>query len=163
GDDVAVAGALHLGGVGVEHRGVVGARILGEDLMQFGAGLIAVGRAGLFGHLDAAVGHKGALERLVGLQADDLLKVLEAFVNVAVAVGGQAGANLGINIQHAAHGSFFFQEFLQRAQNLVGGVGQAGEEGFVAAIRAIVYLDEVADVDLFFPDAAFKAIPLGIV
>ena len=31
------------------------------------------GGAGLFGHLDAAVGHEGALQGLIGLQTDCLL------------------------------------------------------------------------------------------
>ena len=67
GDDVGVACLLHLGGVGVEHGLIVGAGVVGKDLMQLGRGLVAVGGAGLLCHLDAAVGHKGALEGLVGL------------------------------------------------------------------------------------------------
>ena len=61
GDDVAVACLLHLGGVGIKHSLVMGAGVLGENLVQLFAGLVAVGGAGLFRHLDAAVGHEGAL------------------------------------------------------------------------------------------------------
>ena len=67
GDDVGVACLLHLGGVGIEHSLIVGAGVVGKDLVQLGRGLVAVGGAGLLCHLDAAVGHKGALEGLVGL------------------------------------------------------------------------------------------------
>ncbi len=160
GDDVAVAGLAHLGRVGVKHRLVVGAGVLGKDLVQFGAGLVAVGGAGLLRHLDAAVGHERALERFVGLQADDLLQVFERGVDVTGAVGRQAGDDLGLHIQHAALGALFFLQGLQRAPQLVGRVGRPGEETLVAGIGFIVFLDEVAGVDFLFPDAALKAFPL---
>ena len=67
GDDVGVACLLHLRGVGIEHGLIVGAGVVGKDLVQLGRGLVAVGGAGLLCHLDAAVGHKGALEGRVGL------------------------------------------------------------------------------------------------
>ena len=47
--------------------------VVGKDLVQLLAGLVAVGGAGLLRHLDAAVGHESTLEGLVGLQAHDLL------------------------------------------------------------------------------------------
>ena len=162
GDDVAVAGPLHLGGVGVKDGLVVGAGIFGKDLVQLGAGLVAVGGAGLLGHFDAAVGHKGPLEGLVGLQADDLLKVLEIFVDVAGAVRGQAADHFGLHVQHAAFGALFLLQLLQGAPELVGGFGGAGQEAFVPRIGGVVFLDKVADVDFFFPDTALKAFPLGI-
>ena len=163
GDDVAVAGALHLGGVGVKHSGVVGAGIFGEDLVQLLAGLVAVGGAGLLRHLDAAVGHEGALERLVGLQTDHLFQILQFGIDVAGAVGRQAGNNLSLHIQHAALGALFLLQDLQSAPKFVGGVGGTGQEGLVTVVGTIVFLDEVADIDFLFPDAAFKAFPLGIV
>ena len=155
--------ALHLGGIGVKHGRVVGAGVFGKDLVQLRFGRIAVGRAGLLGHLDAAERHEGALERLVGLQADDLFQVLEFGVDIAGAVGGQVGHDLSLHIQHAAFGALFLLQGLQRAPQLVGGFGGACQEGFVAVIRAVVFLDKVADVDFLFPEAALKAVPLGIV
>ena len=163
GDDVAVAGPLHLGGVGVKDGLVVGAGVFGKDLVQLGAGLVAVGGAGLLGHLDAAVGHKGPLEGLVGLQADDLLKVLQIFVDVAGAVGGQAADHLGLHIEDAAFGALFLLQLLQSVPELVGGLGGACQEALVPLVGGVVFLDEVADVDFFLPDAALKAFPLGIV
>ena len=162
GDDVAMAGLLHLGGVGVKDGLIVGAGVLGEDFVQFLAGLVAVGRAGLFRHLDAAVGHEGPLEGLVGLEADDLLQILQALVDIAGAIGGQAADHLGLHVQHAALGAFCFLQFLQSAPELVGGFGRPDKERFVSVIRSVVFLNKIPDVDFFFPDAALKAFPLGI-
>ena len=160
GDDVAVAGLAHLRRVGVEHRLVVGAGVFGKDLMQLGAGGIPVGGAGLFRHLDAAVGHEGALEGLVGLQADDLLQILEFRVDIAGAVGRQAGNDLRLHIQHAALGALLFLQALQRAPQFIRRFSGPCKETFVPRIGRIVFLDEVAGVDFFLPDAAFKAFPL---
>jgi len=148
GDDVAVAGLLHLGGVGIEHGLIMGAGVLGENLVQLLAGLVAVGGAGLLRHLDAAVGHEGALQGLIGLQADDLLEVL------------QLGVDLGLHVQHAALGALGLLQLLQRAPQLVGSVGRTGEEALVAVVGGVVLLDEVTGVDFLFPNAAFKAFPL---
>ena len=73
--------------------------------MQLFRGLVAVGGAGLLRHLDAAVGHECTLQGLVGLQADDLLKLFQALVDVAGAVCGQTADDLGLHIQHAALGT----------------------------------------------------------
>ena len=160
GDDMAVAGLLHLGGVGIKHSLIVGAGVVGKDLVQLGAGLVAVGGAGLLCHLDAAVGHEGALEGLIRLQTDDLLQILQRFVDVAGAVRSQAADDLRLHIQHAAFGALFLLELLQSSPQLVGRLGGAGQERLVAVVRGIVLLDEVADVDFLFPDAALKAFPL---
>ena len=160
GDDMAVAGLLHLGGVGIKHSLIVGAAVFGENLVQLLAGLVAVGRAGLLRHLDAAVGHEGTLERLVGLQADNLFKVLQLGVDVAGAVGGQAGNDLGLHIQNAALGALGLLQLLQSAPQLVGSVSRTGEEALIAVIGGVVLLDEVTRIDFLFPDAAFKAFPL---
>jgi len=160
GDDVGVAGGLHLGCVGVEHGLVVGAGVVGKDLVQLLAGLVAVGGAGLLGHLDAAVGHESTLEGLVGLQAHDLLQILQVFVNVAGAVGGQAADDLRLHVQHAALGALGLLQLLQGTPQLVGRLGGAGQKALVAVIRGVILLDEVAHIDFLFPDAALKAFPL---
>ena len=67
GDDVGVAGLLHLGGIGIKNRLVVGLVVVGEDLVQLGTGRVAIGGAGLLRHLNAAIGHEGTLQGLVGL------------------------------------------------------------------------------------------------
>jgi len=160
GDDVGVAGGLHLGGIGIEHSLIVGAGVVGEDLVQLFRGLVAVGSAGLLRHLDAAVGHECTLQGLVGLQADDLLKLFQALVDVAGAVCGQTADDLGLHIQHAALGTLGLLQLLQCAPELIGGLGGASQERLVAVIRGVVLLDKVADVDFLFPDATLKAFPL---
>ena len=160
GDDMGVAGRLHLRSVGIKHSLIVGAGIIGKDLVQLGAGLVAVGGAGLLCHLDAAVGHEGALEGLVGLQTHDLLQILQAFVDIAGAVSSQAADHFGLHIQHAALGALGLLQLLQGPPQLVGRLGGAGQKAFVAVIRGVVLLDEVAHIDFFFPDAALKAFPL---
>ena len=160
GDDVGVAGGLHLGCVGVEHGLVVGAGVVGKDLVQLLAGLVAVGGAGLLGHLDAAVGHESTLEGLVGLQAHDLLQILQVFVNVAGAVSGQAADDLRLHVQHAALGALGLLQLLQGTPQLVGRLGGAGQKALVAVVGSVILLDEVAHIDFLFPDAALKAFPL---
>ena len=160
GDDVAVAGLLHLGSVGIKHSLVMGTGILGKDLVQLFAGLIAVGRAGLLSHLDAAVGHESTLQGLIGLQADDLFQVLQLGVNIAGAVCGQAGDDFCLHVQYAALGTLFLLQLLQGTPQLVGSIGGASQEAFVTVVGGVVLLDEVAGIDFLFPDTAFKAFPL---
>ena len=159
GDDVGVAGGAHLGGVGVEDGLVVGLVVLVEDLVELVVHVEAVVLGRLLGHLDAAVGHEGALEGLVGLEADDLLEVLGALADVARAIGGQARDDLGLALEDAVVGALLGLELLDLAPELVGGVGRAGEERVVAVVGGVVVLDEVTDVDVVHPVTAGKAGP----
>ena len=66
---------------------------------------------------------------LVGLQADDLLKIFQALVDVAGAVCGQTADDLGLHIQHAALGALGLLQLLQCAQSLsVASVGPARKD-----------------------------------
>ena len=112
GDDVGVAGGAHLGGVRVEDALVVGLVVLVEDLVVLVVDVEAVVLGGLLRHLDAAVGHEGTLQRLVGLQADDLLEVLGVLTDVAGAIGGQAGDDLGLALEDAVVGALGGLELL---------------------------------------------------
>ena len=160
GDDVGVAGGAHLGGVRVKDALVVGLVVLVEDLVELVVHVEAVVLGRLLGHLNAAVGHEGALQGLVGLQADDLLELLGVLADVAGAVGGQAADDLGLALQHAVVGALLGLELLDLAPQGVGGVGRAGEEGVVTRVLGVVALDEVADVDVVHPVATRKAVPL---
>ena len=160
GDDVGVAGGAHLGGVRVEDALVVRLAVLVEDLVVLVVDVEAVVLGGLLGHLDATVGHEGALERLVGLKAHDLLEILEVVVDVAGAVGGKARDDLGLALEDAVVGALGGLELLDLAPELVGSLGGAGEERLVAVVGGVVALDEVADVDVVHPVAALKAAPL---
>ena len=104
GDDVGVAGFLHLGGIGIKNRLVVGLVVVGEDFVQLGAGRVAIGGAGLLRHLYAAIGHEGTLQGLVGLQTHNLFQVLVGLADIAGAIGQRAGDHLRLHIQHAALG-----------------------------------------------------------
>ena len=97
GQDVRAAAAPDVGGVGVEDAVVVRLAVLGERLDDVRIGLVAVGLQRGRDHAEAAVRHDGALERRVGLEADDDLVVA---VDVARRVGGDRTRNLR-DVEHA--------------------------------------------------------------
>ena len=134
--------------------------ILGEDLVQLGVGGITGLGAGILSHADAAEGHEGALEGFIGLQADNLLQILEILVDIAGAVGGDGGYDAGIHVQHAALSALLLLQLLQGAPQLVSRLGGTSQEGLVAIVGLVVALDEIADVDFFLPDGTSEAIPL---
>ena len=160
GDDVGVTSGAHLGGVRIEDALVVGLAILVENLIVLVVDMETVVLGSLLGHLDAAVGHEGALERLVGLKTHNLLQVLHLGIDVASAIGGQAGNDLGLALEDAVVGALGCLKLLDLAPELVGRVGRTGQEGVIAVIGGVVALDEVADVDVVHPVTSGKAIPL---
>ena len=85
-DDVVMSNLLHLGGVYVKNRLIMGFVVVGKDFYEVVVNLVAVGRSRLSRHFDAAVGHKRAFEGLVGLQADDFFELLFSLVNISGAV-----------------------------------------------------------------------------
>ena len=97
---------------------------------------------------EAAVRHDGPLERRVGLQADDDLVLA---VDVAGRVGGDRAGNLR-DVEHALL-ALLDEQFVQRVPDLLRARGRRREERPVALVRAVVLLDEVADVDLLLPEA----------
>ncbi len=133
--------------------------VIGEDLVQLRVDLIAVGGRRLLRHLDAAEGHERALEGLVGLQADHLLQILHALVDIAGAVGSQARNDLGLAFQHAALGALLLLQLLQASPEPVGRLGGRRQKAFVTVVHGVVILDELADVDVLFPLSARKAAP----
>ena len=161
GDDVGVAGLLHLGGIGIKDRLVVGLVVVGEDLVQLGAGRVAIGGAGLLRHLNAAIGHEGTLQGLVGLQTHNLLQVLVGLADIAGAIGQRAGDHLRLHIQHAALGPLLELERLQIRPQGIGGIGGACQEALVPVVGEIVILDEFPDVDLIAPLGAMESVPGG--
>ena len=73
--------------------------VLGKDFHDLGIDFIAVFSASLLCHADAAERLQSTLERLVGLQADDLFEIL---VQIAGTVGRDRGDDFGVHVQHAA-------------------------------------------------------------
>ena len=145
--------------VAVEHSLVVGLVVVGKDLVEVSARLVAVLQARFFGHLDAAERHEGALQRLVGLETHDLFQVLEAFVDVAGLVARDARNDIGIHIEHAALLAFFSLQFLEFTPEFFGGVCRACQKFLAAFVCGVVALNKVANVDLFLPASTFKAFP----
>ena len=143
-----------------KYRLIVRAAILGKNLMQLFGRLIAIGRARLFCHLDAAVRHKRALERLIRLQTDDLLEILQIFINVSRAIRRQAGNNLCLHVEHAVLCALLLLQLLQCAPQLIGRLGSVCQKSLIAVIRLVVFLDEVSYVYFFLPDTSFKTFPL---
>ncbi len=162
GQDVPAAAAADVGGVGVEHSGIVGLAIFGEDLDDLRVGLEAVRLEAVGHHLQAAVGHDRPLQRRLGLQADDDLIVL---VDVAGVVRGDRARDLR-DVEHALL-ALLDEQVGQLLPDRRGALGRAGEERLVAIIGRVVLLDEVADVDLLGPQAwlevcAIAAFRLGL-
>jgi hypothetical protein len=74
-------------------------------------------------------GMKARLQRLVCLQADDLFELLVLRIDVARAVGRQAGDDLGLAVEDAALGALLLLELLDIAPQLVWWLPSALEEG----------------------------------
>ena len=162
GQQVSLAHGANFRSVAVEHSlvvSLVGLVVVGKDLVEVCARLVAVLLAGFFGHLDAAERHEGALQRLVGLQTHDLFQVLEAFADVARLMARDRRNDIGVHIEHAALLAFFSLQFLQLAPQLFCCVGRACKEGLVSFVGGVVTLNKVADVDFALPKSTFKAFP----
>ena len=160
GNDLVVASLLHLGRICVKHALVMRLAIFGEDLVQLRIRLIAVSGASLLRHLDTAIGHKGTLQGLVGLQTNHSLQILQILTDVARLMGSNAGHDLRVHIQNAALGALFFLQTLQHAPQLVGSVRGSCQEMLISIIGLVVLLDEVSYIDFLFPEGTVKAIPL---
>ena len=119
-DDVAMARLAHLRRIGIEDGLIVGLVVLREDLVELGIHLIAVRRSGLLRHADATVRHERTLERLVRLEADHLLQILQGIIDVAGPIGGQARDDFRLTVEHAALGALLFLQLLHAAPELVG-------------------------------------------
>ena len=159
-DDLVLARRAHLRRVGVEDALVVRLVVLREDAVQLGVRLVAVGRQRLFGHLDAAIRHKCALQRLVGLKADNLLKVL---VEIARLVRGDGRDDIRIHVEDAALGPLLLLQRLQFVPQLRSRISRVRQKRRVAGIRRIVQADEFRGIDLILPFAARETFPCWII
>ena len=147
---------LHdLGRVGVEHAVVVGLAILREGLVDLRIGLEPGRLQARLDHAQAAEREDRALERLVGLQADDDLVVA---VDVARLVRQQGRRRLRIDGEHA----------LLRAPpgNMAGAsptppscAWTGREECSRRRVRRDVADDEVAHVDRVAPPTRLEIAP----
>ena len=143
GEELVAAGDLDFVGVYVKHAVVVSLAVF-EDALHFRVKLAAVFFHAGAHHADAAEGHDGALEGLIGLQAHDLLQL---FVDIAGCVGGDIGNDLGVEVQHAAGGALLLHQLQHFVPQLGGALSGAGEEAGIAIVGRVVFLDELADID----------------
>ena len=143
--------------IGVEHAVVVGLAILGEDLADFRIGGVAIGFEARGDHAPAAERHDRALERRVGLQADDDFIVL-------VDIAGLVREDAGRHLRHVEDALFAFlrEQRLQRLPYAERALGGALQEGAVALVGGVVELDEIAHVDSLLPNARREATPCGV-
>ena len=158
-NDVVAPGHAHLVGVRIKNALIVGLVVLVEDLGVFVVHMEAVRARRFLSHADAAVGHERTLEGLVGLHADHLLVFLMFRVEIGGRVGCNGADNFGFTVEHAAPGAFFLLKFGQASPEFAGSVSGFGEERFVAVIRGVVLLHEVAHVDVVAPVIASEASP----
>ena len=130
--------------------------VMPEFFLNPGGDLIAIGLAGVAHHAHPAERVAGALERLVGLQADDDLVFP---IQIARAERVNRDNGFGIDIQHAALFAFRREQGREFFAHPHGAFGRGCEEGAVAVIGGVVFLNKVADVDLFLPIAAGEVVP----
>ena len=154
GEDVRAAASPDVGRVGVEDRVVVRLAVLGECLDDVRIGLVAVRLERVGDHPEAAVRHDRALQRRVGLQTDDDLVLA---VDVAGRVGGDGAGNLR-DVEHALL-PLLDEQLVERLPDLLRARGGGREERFVAVVRLVVLLDEVANVDLLLPETGSESRP----
>ena len=107
-------------------------------------------------HAPPAVGHHRALERGVGLQADDDVVV---GADVSGGEGVHVAGDVGLDVVDAALALDAQELALQRLPDVQRLLGRAREEARVAGVRGEVGEDEVAHVDDVLPGAALEPLP----
>ena len=143
--------------VGVEYAVVVRLAVLGKDFAKALVRLVAVGFETRRDHAPTAKRHDRALERRVGLQADDDLVIL-------VDVAGPVRENAGRDLRYIEDPflAFLGKQGLQRFPHAAGALGRALQEGAVALVGGVVALDEFAHVDAALPTAGREAAPCDV-
>ena len=104
-------------------------------------------------HAQTTVGHDRALQRRVGLQADDDFVVP---VDVAGLVSGETG-NLG-DVEHS-FSSLLNEQLAEHAPEFLRARGCRSQKRAVAIVRLVVLLNEIANVDSFLPESRLKLLP----
>ena len=155
-DDVGVTAFTHVFGVDIKNASIVSFATIGIEVNNLWVNLVAVGLASSHCHTNATVYHKGALQWLVCLKANNLLKWL---INVAGLVGGDSGNQLGIHIKYATICGLLSKEIHNIRPKLCGSLSWTSEEGIIAIVRGVIPLNEVSDVNCFLPVTTDKAVP----
>ncbi len=121
---------------------------IGEEIFKLRIHLATVGFKRTADHVDPAVRVQGALERLVGLQADDCLQLL---VNIARPVRGNGGRDVGVKIHRGVGGILLANADHHLLPQRRRCWRRLREESFIAFIRGVVMLNKIAHVNGVFP------------
>ena len=155
-NDVGVTAFTHVLGVHIKNACIVGFATISVEVNNLWINLITVGLACSHGHTNTAVYHQSALEGLVSLETNNLLKW---FVNVASLVGGDSGNLLGIHIKYATVCGLLCKEIHNIRPKLCSSLSWTSEEGIITVIRGVILLNEVSDINSSLPVATDKAVP----
>ena len=137
------ARCAHFRRVSVVNAVVVRLAVLGEDRFHLGIERISVHIERFLGHTDAAEGLQRALERLIGLQSDDLFKLL---VEIARLVRSQRRNDFRIRVQYPARLAFFLGQIKNDVPKLLSSLRCGREKGSVPLVRRIIALNKIPDV-----------------
>ena len=156
GNDMGVTAFAHVLGVDIKNTSVVSLATIGVEVNNLWVNFITVGLACSHCHTNAAVYHQSALEGLVSLETNNLLKW---FVNVASLVGGDSGNLLGIHIKYTTVCGLLCKEIHNIRPKLCSSLSWTSEEGIITVIRGVILLNEVSDINSSLPVATDKAVP----
>ena len=156
GNDMGVTAFAHVLGVDIKNTSVVSLATIGVEVNNLWVNFITVGLACSHCHTNAAVYHQSALEGLVSLETNNLLKW---FVNVASLVGGDSGNLFGVHIKYATVCGLLCKEIHNIRPKLCSSLSWTSEEGIITVIRGVILLNEVSDINSSLPVATDKAVP----
>ena len=159
---MAATSQTHLWGISIKYSLIVSLVILGKNLMESCTWLIAIVGAGLLSHLDTAIRHESSLQRLVSLETNNLLQILQALVYIAWSMGGKAGYYISIHIQNAIVLTLLLLQLLKLGPQLISCISRICQEALIPIKRLIVLLNKITYINLFTPEVSGKSIPLLI-
>ena len=155
GDNAGFPAGPNLRRVKIEHRVVMRLAVFGEGLAHRRVDLAAAGFESVLDHAESTRGHDRAAERLIGLEANDDFVFT---VQVTGAVRRERGRRLRVDVEHAFL-DLLAQGGLEAFPEEKGSRGRLRQELRPARIRGDIGHDEIADVDLVFPQLAGEILP----
>ena len=158
GNDLVLAGDSHFRSVGIENTLIVSLMVFCEDAMKLRVRRVAIGFEGILRHLDTAIRHECTLQGLIGLESNNLFKIL---VEIAGRVGCYRRDHIRIHIENAALCAFLLLECLQLApKGLRSGSGISKKLGAIL-VRSVVQTHKNSGIDILLPLSTGKSFPCG--
>ena len=142
--------------IDVENALVVSFTVLGEDFFQHRVQFAIVRFAGTFNHFNTTKRDDRTFQRRFGLQTNDFF---QTFLDIACVVRGDGGSQGSVKINRRVSAVFLFYTFHYGVPQLGGRFSRASQEGFVAFIWGVVFLNKVTDVDFILPVTFRKTFP----